>query len=151
MNEILKKISENYWLHIDATDLVVGRLAAEISKILRGKNNSNYTPNKLGENFVVITNAKKIKFTGSKMQNKQYFRHPGYPGGIKSKTPEQLLQTKPEQILKLAVKRMLPGGPLAKKQLTKLKIYPTESHPHKSQNLKNFDFGKLNRKNKTNN
>ncbi len=151
MNEILKKISENYWLHIDATDLVVGRLAAEISKILRGKNNSNYTPNKLGENFVVITNAKKIKFTGSKMQNKQYFRHTGYPGGIKSKTPEQLLQTKPEQILKLAVKRMLPGGPLAKKQLTKLKIYPTESHPHKSQNLKNFDFGKLNRKNKTNN
>ncbi|MAW01733.1 MAG: 50S ribosomal protein L13 [Candidatus Pelagibacter sp.] len=151
MNEILKKISENYWLHIDATDLVVGRLAAEISKILRGKNNCNYTPNKLGENFVVITNAKKIKFTGSKMQNKQYFRHTGYPGGIKSKTPEQLLQTKPEQILKLAVKRMLPGGPLAKKQLTKLKIYPTESHPHKSQNLKNFDFGKLNRKNKTNN
>ena len=151
MSENLKKISENCWLHIDATNLVVGRLAAEISKILRGKNNANYTPNTMGENFVVITNAKKIKFTGSKMQNKQYFRHTGYPGGIKSKTPEQFLQTKPEQILKLAVKRMLPNGPLAKKQLTKLKIYPTESHPHKSQNLKNFDFAKLNRKNKINN
>ncbi len=151
MNNNLKKDFVSSWLHIDATNLVVGRLAAEISKILRGKNKTTYTPNKIVGDYVVVTNAKKIRFTGAKLLNKQYFKHTGYPGGIKSTTPNDLLKTKPEDILKLAVKRMLPRGPLAKKQLTKLKIYPTENHPHKSQDLKIHDMEKMNKKNKINN
>ena len=97
--------------------------------------------------FVVVTNIEKIKFTGKKISNKKYYRHTGYPGGIKSTTPSTLFKTKPEQILKLAVKRMLPGGPLGKKQLSKLKIYKGESHPHESQNPKVIDFAKMNSKN----
>ena len=151
MSNNLKKDFVSSWLHIDATNLVVGRLAAEISKILRGKNKTCYTPNKLVGDYVVVTNAKKIKFTGAKLMNKQYFRHTGYPGGIKSTTPNDLMKKKPEDILKLAVKRMLPSGPLAKKQLTKLKIYPAEDHPHKSQDLKILDMEKMNKKNKVNN
>ena len=106
MSNNLKKDFVSSWLHIDATNLVVGRLAAEISKILRGKNKTCYTPNKLVGDYVVVTNAKKIKFTGAKLMNKQYFRHTGYPGGIKSTTPNDLLKKKPEDILKLAVKRL---------------------------------------------
>ena len=150
MSNNLKKDFVSSWLHIDATNLVVGRLAAEISKILRGKNKTCYTPNKLVGDYVVVTNAKKIKFTGAKLMHKQYFRHTGYPGGIKSITPSYLMKKKPEDILKLAVKRMLPGGPLAKKQLTKLKIYPSDEHPHKSQGLKIIDMAKINKKNKVN-
>ena len=97
--------------------------------------------------FVVITNIEKIKFTGNKFKNKKYYRHTGHPGGIKTTSPYQLVQKKPEEILKLAVKRMLPGGPLAKKQLSKLKIYKGKNHPHESQNLKIVDFSKMNKKN----
>ena len=97
--------------------------------------------------FVVVTNIEKIKFTGKKTNNKKYYKHTGYPGGIKTRTPSMLLGKKPEEILKLAVKRMLPGGPLAKKQLTKLKIYKGSSHPHESQNIKIIDFAKMNKKN----
>ncbi len=97
--------------------------------------------------FVVVTNIEKIKFSGKKLDNKKYFRHTGYPGGIKSTVPSTLLKNKPEEILKLAVKRMLPGGPLAKKQLTKLKIYKGTAHPHESQNPKILDFAKMNSKN----
>ena len=147
MNNNLKKDFVSSWLHIDATNLVVGRLAAEISKILRGKNKTTYTPNKLVGDYVVVTNAKKIRFTGAKLMNKQYFKHTGYPGGIKSTTPNDLLKKKPEDILKLAVKRMLPGGPLAKKQLTKLKIYNGSNHPHEIQKPQIIDFDKLNKKN----
>ena len=134
MSNNLKKDFVSSWLHIDATNLVVGRLAAEISKILRGKNKTCYTPNKLVGDYVVVTNAKKIKFTGAKLTNKQYFKHTGYPGGIKSTTPNDLMKNKPEDILKLAVKRMLPGGPLAKKQLTKLKVFVGDTHSHDAQN-----------------
>jgi len=144
---IKKKEVKNNWFLIDAENAIVGRLAAFISKILRGKNKSQYTPHMDNGDFVVVTNVKKIKFTGNKFKNKKYYRHTGYPGGIKSTTPSLMINKKPEEILKLAVKRMMPGGPLAKKQLTKLKIYKEKSHPHESQNLKTIDFAKMNSKN----
>jgi large subunit ribosomal protein L13 len=97
--------------------------------------------------FVVVKNIEQIKFTGKKFQDKKYYRHTGHPGGIKETTPEKLLQKKPSETLKLAVKRMLPGGVLGRKQLTKLKIYVGEEHPHGSQNPKVIDLSKLNNKN----
>ena len=130
---IKKKEVKNNWLLIDAENAVVGRLAAYISVVLRGKNKSQYTPHMDNGDFVVVTNIEKIKFTGKKFNNKKYYRHTGYPGGLKTTTPSLLINKKPEEILKLAVKRMLPGGPLAKKQLTKLKIYKGDQHPHEVQ------------------
>lgn len=153
MTDFIKKNElDNRWYHIDATNVVVGRLAAEISKILRGKNKATFTPNIDNGDFVVITNVEKLKFTGSKQTDKKYYRHTGWPGGIKERTPENFVErNQPEEILKLAVKRMLPRGPLSKKQLTKLKIYNSEKHPHEAQKIVNIDFGKLNKKNiKTN-
>ena len=97
--------------------------------------------------FVVVKNIKMIKFTGKKFQNKKYYRHSGYPGGIKETTPEKLYEKKPAESLKLAVQRMLLGGALGKKQLTKLKIYSGENHPHSAQNPKIIDLNKLNSKN----
>ena len=97
--------------------------------------------------FVVVKNIEKIRFTGKKFQNKKYYRHTGYPGGIKETTPEKLHEKKPGETLKLAVKRMLPGGPLAKKQLTKLKIYKGPEHPHSVQNPTIIELSKLNNKN----
>jgi len=147
-NFIKKNEMKNNWLLIDAENAVVGRLAAYISKVIRGKNKTQYTPHMDNGDFVIVTNIEKIKFSGKKMQNKKYFKHTGYPGGIKSTSPINLLSKKPEQILKLAVKRMLPDGPLAKKQLSKLKIYKGKSHPHDSQNPKVVDFANMNSKNK---
>ena len=148
MSKFLKKSElSSSWYEIDASNAVVGRLATIISKILRGKNKTNYTPHMDNGDFVVVKNIENIKFTGNKFQKKKYFRHTGYPGGIKETTPERLSKKKPDQILKLAVKRMLPGGPLAKKQLTKLKIYSGETHPHSAQNPKILDLISLNKKN----
>jgi len=146
-NFIKKEEIKNNWLLIDAENAIVGRLAAYISKALRGKNKSQFTPNMDNGDFVIVTNIEKIKFTGKKLKDKKYYRHTGYPGGIKSTTPSILIKTKPESILKLAVKRMLPGGPLAKKQLSKLKMYKGNEHPHDSQNPKIIDFMKINKKN----
>ena len=146
-NFIKKEEIKNNWVLIDAENAIVGRLAAYISKVLRGKNKSKFTPNMDNGDFVIVTNIEKIKFTGKKLKNKKYYRHTGYPGGIKSTNPSILIKTKPENILKLAVKRMLPGGPLAKKQLTKLKMYKGNEHPHESQNPKIIDFIKMNKKN----
>ena len=148
-NFIKKDEINNNWLLIDAENAIVGRLAAYISKALRGKNKSQYTPHMDNGDFVVVTNIEKIKFTGKKINNKKYYRHTGYPGGIKSTTPSLLMKKKPEEILKLAVKRMLPDGPLAKKQLSKLKIYKGVIHPHESQNPRVIDFAKMNKKNYT--
>ena len=148
MTSFIKKDEiKNDWLLIDAKDAIVGRLAAYISKILRGKNKSQYTPHMDNGDFVVVTNIEKIKFTGKKFNNKKYYRHTGHPGGLKITSPSLLMRNKPEEILKLAVKRMLPRGSLAKKQLSKLKIYKGTSHPHESQNPKIIDFGKINKKN----
>ena len=135
MTKYIKKSElENNWYEIDANGVVVGRLAAIISKIIRGKNKTTYTPHMDNGDFVVVKNIEQIKFTGQKFQNKKYFRHTGYPGGIKETTPEKLFEKKPGEALKLAVKRMLPGGVLGKKQLTKLKIYVGNDHPHSAQN-----------------
>ena len=133
-NFIKKNEINSNWFLIDATNAVVGRLATIISKIIRGKNKTTYTPHMDDGDFIVVKNIEKIKFTGEKYKNKKYYKHTGYPGGIKETTPEKLSVKKPEEILKLAVKRMLPDGPLAKKQLTKLKIYIGNKHPHEVQN-----------------
>ena len=149
MTKFLKKdqLSSN-WYEIDAKNAVVGRLATVISKIIRGKNKTTFTPHMDDGDFVVVKNIEQIKFTGNKFQNKKYYRHTGHPGGIKESTPAFLKEkNKIEEILKLAVKRMLPGGPLAKKQLTKLKIYNGENHPHEVQKPKIIDFEKLHKKN----
>ena len=143
----MKNEVKNNWVLIDAENAVVGRLAAYVSKVLRGKNKSQYTPYMDYGDFVIVTNIEKLKFTGKKYNNKKYYRHTGYPGGIKETSPSKLIINKPEEILKLAVKRMLPRGPLAKKQLSKLKIYKGESHPHSSQNPTIIDFAKMNTKN----
>ena len=134
------------WYEIDA-NAVVGRLATIISKIIRGKNKNTYTPHMDHGDYVVVKNIEQIKFTGKKFQDKKYYKHTGYPGGIKETTPEKLYAKKPGEALKLAVKRMLPGGPLAKKQLTKLKIYSGSDHPHSAQNPKIINLSKLNSKN----
>ena len=145
---IKKKDIKKDWYVIDAQNAVVGRLAAYISRVLRGKNKSTYNPHMDNGDFVVVTNIDKIKFTGKKFNDKIYYRHTGHPGGIKETTPSSLKgSNKTDQILKLAVKRMLPGGPLAKKQLTKLKIYNGTNHPHEIQKPKIIEFEKLNKRN----
>ena len=147
MTDFIKKSElQKNWLLINAENAIVGRLAAFISKALRGKNKSQYTPGMDNGDFVIVTNIEKIKFSGKKFSDKKYYRHTGYPGGIKSKTPSDLMKKKPEEILKLAVKRMLPGGPLSKKQLTKLKIYKGPDHPHETQSPTVIDFANLNKK-----
>ena len=148
MTKFVKKNEiNNNWYEIDASNAIVGRLASIIAKILRGKNKATFTPHMDNGDFVIVKNIEKIKFTGRKFQDKKYYRHTGYPGGIKETTPENLYQKKPGEVLKLAVKRMLPGGPLAKKQLTKLKIYKGSDHPHSVQNPTIIELSKLNSKN----
>ena len=148
MTKFVKKSEiTSSWFEIDAKNAVVGRLATIISKIIRGKNKNTFSPHMDDGDFVVVKNIEQIKFTGKKFQDKKYYRHTGYPGGIKETTPEKLQKKKPEESLKLAVKRMLPGGVLGKKQLTKLKIYSGNDHPHASQNPVKIDLSKLNNKN----
>ena len=149
MTKFIKKSEINSdWIEIDATNAVVGRLATIITKILRGKNKNTYSPLVDHGDFVIVKNVEKIKFTGHKFQNKKYYKHTGYPGGIKEITPQKMSEkNKPEEILKLAVKRMLPGGVLSKNQLRKLKIYLGENHPHSAQNPKILNVSKMNNKN----
>ena len=145
---IKKKEIRKDWYVINAQNAAVGILASYISKVLRGKNKPTFNPHMDNGDFVVVTNIDKIKFSGKKFTNKKYYRHTGHPGGIKESTPSFLKEkNKSGEILKLAVKRMLPGGPLAKKQLTKLKIYNGDNHPHNDQKPKIVDFEKLNKKN----
>ena len=145
---IKKKDIKKNWYIINAKNAAVGRLAAYISKVFRWKNKPTFNPHMDNGDFVVVTNIDKIKFTGKKFTNKKYYRHTGHPGGIKETTPQTLKEKKKtEQILKLAVKRMLPGGPLAKQQLTKLKIYNGDKHPHDVQKPKIIEFEKLHKSN----
>ncbi len=148
MTSFVKKSElKNDWYLIDGNNAVVGRLATIIAKILRGKHKATFTPHMDNGDFVVVKNVENIKFTGKKFTDKKYYKHTGYPGGIKETTPEKLHSKKPGEALKLAVKRMLPGGPLAKKQLTKLKLYTGDKHPHEAQNLTILELSKLNTKN----
>ena len=145
---IKKKDIKKNWYLVNAKDLVVGRLAAYISVVLRGKNKPQYNPNQDNGDFVIVTNIEKLKFTGKKFENKKYYKHTGYPGGIKSINPKNLTEkNKSQDILKYAVKRMLPGGPLAKKQLSKLKMYYGDKHPHETQNPVEINFSEINKKN----
>ena len=145
---IKKKNIKNNWYLVNAKDLVVGRLAAFISLVLRGKNKPQYNPNQDNGDFVIVTNIEKLKFTGKKFENKKYYKHTGHPGGIKSINPKNLTEkNKSQDILKFAVKRMLPGGPLAKKQLSKLKMYYGDKHPHETQNPVEINFSEINKKN----
>tara|TARA_B100000965_G_C19475280_1_gene705960 strand:+ start:198 stop:656 length:459 start_codon:yes stop_codon:yes gene_type:complete len=148
MTKFVKKSEiNNNWFLIDGKNAIIGRLASIIAKILRGKHKSTFTPHMDNGDFVVVKNIENIKFTGKKFENKKYYRHTGHPGGIKEITPKNLENKKPGESLKLAVKRMLPKGSLAKKQLTKLKMYTGDSHPHEAQNIKTIELSKLNNKN----
>ncbi|WP_072375089.1 50S ribosomal protein L13 [Hyphomicrobium sp. NDB2Meth4] len=139
---------EKKWILIDAEGLVVGRLAALIATRLKGKHKPIYTPHvDCGDNIVVI-NAEKVIFSGDKHEDKVYYRHTGYPGGVKETTPRKILEGKfPERVVELAVERMLKRGPLQRKLMRNLKIYKGGEHPHQAQNPEKLDVAKLNRKN----
>jgi large subunit ribosomal protein L13 len=124
---------ERNWLLVDATGQTLGRLATRIADALRGKRKPAYTPHIDTGDFVVVINAEKISVSGNKLQAKRYYRHSGYPGGLRSRTLEEMLDRRPEEVLRLAVKGMLPRNRLARKQLTKLKIYAGPDHPHAAQ------------------
>ncbi len=139
---------EKKWILIDAKGLVVGRLASIIAKRLRGKHLPSFTPHMdMGDNIIVI-NADKIVLTGKKLDQRKFFWHTGYPGGIKERTSRQILEGKfPERVLENAVRRMLPKGPLARKQLKNLRIYAGSEHPHIAQQPEILDVASLNPKN----
>lgn len=122
------------WYLIDATDKVVGRLATEIANVLRGKNSPQYTPHTDSGDFVVVVNADKVKFTGKKLEQKVYYKHTGYVGGIKARTAREQLEKRPDLIILTAVKGMLPKNSLGRKQLTKLKVFAGTEHDHAAQN-----------------
>ncbi|MAI06437.1 MAG: 50S ribosomal protein L13 [Alphaproteobacteria bacterium TMED87] len=137
------------WFLLDAEGLVLGRLAAKIATILRGKHKTIYTPHiDTGDNVVVV-NASKVHLTGSKFDKKNYYWHTGYPGGIKSRSVRQVLEGSfPERVLQMAVQRMMPKGPLGRDQLKKLKVYSGPEHPHQAQSPELLDFAVLNKKNR---
>jgi large subunit ribosomal protein L13 len=137
------------WHIIDADGLVVGRLASIIANILRGKNKPTYTPHvDCGDNVIVI-NADKVRFTGRKLAQKTYYKHTGYPGGIKAITAGKVLEGRfPERVLEKAVERMIPRGPLGRQQLRNLRVYNGTEHPHVAQNPNVLDVASMNRKNK---
>ena len=139
---------EKKWVLIDAQGLVVGRLASLIAMRLRGKHLPSYTPHVDDGDHIVVINADKVVFTGNKREDKVYYWHTGHPGGIKERTARKVLEGRfPERVLEKAVERMLPRGPLARKQMTHLKIYAGASHPHEAQQPTALDVKSLNRKN----
>ncbi len=139
---------EKGWTLIDADGLVLGRLASEIAMRLRGKHKPSFTPHMDMGDHVIVINADKVLLTGRKRENKIYYWHTGYPGGIKNRTARQLLEGKhPERVVEAAVKRMMPGGPLTRQQMRHLKIYAGSEHPHEAQSPKVLDFASANSKN----
>lgn len=124
---------ERNWYLIDAKDKVLGRIAVEIARRLRGKHKPTYTPHADAGDFIIVVNAEKIALTGKKLDDKFYYRHTGYPGGIKSVTAGKLQQQKPGEILRVAVKGMLPKNTLGRMMLKKLKVYAGSEHPHEAQ------------------
>jgi large subunit ribosomal protein L13 len=124
---------ERNWLVVDATGQTLGRLATRIADTLRGKNKPEYTPHCDTGDFVIVVNAERISVTGNKLQEKRYYRHSGYPGGLRSRTLEEMLERRPEEVIRKAVKGMLPRNRLGRAQLTKLKVYAGPDHPHAAQ------------------
>ena len=131
---------ERNWLLVDAEGQTLGRLATQIADALRGKRKPVYTPHVDTGDFVIVVNAEKISVTGQKLQEKKYYRHSGYPGGLKSRTLNDMLERRPEEVIRLAVKGMLPKNRLARKQLTKLKVYAGPEHPHTAQQPKPLEL-----------
>jgi large subunit ribosomal protein L13 len=129
------------WYLVDAEGKTLGRLATQIADTLRGKRKPQYTPHVDTGDFVVVVNADKIAVTGNKLDQKRYYRHSGYPGGLRSRTLREQLQRRPTEVLRGAVKGMLPKNRLARRQLTKLKIYAGPEHPHTAQNPRPLDLG----------
>jgi large subunit ribosomal protein L13 len=125
--------AQRHWYVIDAQGQVLGRMASEIAKILRGKNKPLFTPNADAGDFVVVVNAKEIRLTGKKFEKKVYYHHTDYPGGIREKTAAKMLEENPEDVIRLAVKGMLPKNRLSRRLVTKLKIYAGPEHPHSAQ------------------
>jgi large subunit ribosomal protein L13 len=137
------------WVVIDATGLVVGRLASVVALRLRGKHKPSFTPHVDDGDNVIVVNAAKAVFTGRKRDQKVYYHHTGYIGGIKERTAKSIFEGRfPERIVEKAVERMLPRGPLGRKQLGNLRVYPGAEHPHEAQKPEALDVGALNRKNK---
>ncbi len=131
---------ERNWVLVDANGQTLGRLATQLANALRGKNKPEYTPHVDTGDFVVVINAEKISVTGNKRADKRYYRHSGYPGGIRSRTLAEMLERQPEEVIRKAVKGMMPRNRLARKQLTKLKVYAGPDHPHAAQQPKTMEI-----------
>jgi large subunit ribosomal protein L13 len=131
---------QRQWFVVDAQGKVLGRLASRIAAILRGKHKPTFTPHVDGGDFVVVVNAEKVRLTGRKLQEKVYYWHTGYPGGIKSATAAQMLERKPQWVIQKAVQRMLPKNPLGRRMLRKLKVYRGPEHPHAAQQPKPLEL-----------
>ena len=132
--------AERNWLVVDANGQTLGRLSTQIADALRGKRKPEYTPHCDTGDFIVVINAEKIRVTGDKLNQKRYWRHSGYPGGIKSRTLAEMLDRRPEEVIRKAVKGMLPRNRLARQQLTKLKVYAGPDHPHEAQQPKPMEI-----------
>ena len=133
-SSIRKEDVDKKWILIDADGIVLGRLASKVSMILRGKHKPSFTPHADCGDHVIIINAEKVKFTGKKLDDKIYYWHTGHPGGIKSRTARQIIEGKfPDRVIRMAVKRMIPKGPLGSVQLSNMKVYAGSKHPHEAQ------------------
>ena len=131
---------ERDWYVIDAENQVVGRLASQVAAILRGKHKPSYTPHVDTGDFVIVVNAEKVRFTGNKETDKQYFRYSGYPGGEKFRTPKEVRERRPEFIVRNAIRGMMPKGPLGRQMFRKLKVYTGPAHPHEAQQPKELSL-----------
>jgi large subunit ribosomal protein L13 len=131
-------LSQRQWYVVDAGGKVLGRLATEVARVLRGKHKPSFSPHADGGDFVIVVNARGVRLSGKKLEKKIYYRHSEYPGGIRSTTAGKMLASRPETIVRLAVKGMLPKSRLGKKLLTKLKVYARNEHPHQAQNPQNL-------------
>ena len=127
-------LSQRRWYVIDGQGKILGRMATEIARVLRGKHKPTFTPNQDAGDFVIVINARGVKLTGAKLQDKIYYRHTEFPGGIRERTAAEMLQLKPEELIRLAVRGMLPKNRLSRKLVTKLKVYAGPEHPHSAQN-----------------
>jgi len=138
-----KETVEKEWYVVDAKDVVLGRLASVVAMVLRGKHKPSFTPHVDCGDKVIVINADKVKLTGNKMTDKQYFSHTGYPGGQRKQTPEDLLSKKPEAVVERAVKGMLPKSRLGSEMFRNLYVYAADNHPHEAQQPKELDLNKI--------
>jgi large subunit ribosomal protein L13 len=132
--------AERDWYVVDAQGKTLGRLASQIALVLRGKNKPTFTPHVDAGDFVIVVNADKVQLTGRKLDQKKYYWYSGYPGGIRGRTARQMMSSKPEEVLRIAVKGMLPKNTLSRNLLRKLKIYATADHPHQAQQPKPLEL-----------